>query len=309
MIVHQHIDSFRAVNPVVTIGTFDGVHRGHKLVIEQLNRFAHEAHGESVLFSFYPHPRLVLFPNESNLRLITTLNEKIALLEEAGVDHLVIYPFDKHFASLTYVEFIEQILLSKLKMHTLVVGHDHKLGRNREGTFENIKLYSEGKGFGVKRIDSYTFEGNGVSSSKIRAALSEGNLRVANQYLGYNFSIRGKVTQGNKLGRSLGFPTANIVADDVHKLIPKTGVYAITARVNQTLYKGMLNIGFRPTVSTNADHRTIEAHLLNFKDDIYNQNILISLHARVRDEKKFSSVEQLKQQLEKDEQVVRSILK
>lgn len=304
MIIHHNIDNFSAVNPVVTIGTFDGVHRGHHKVLEQLNTIAKKSNGESVIFTFYPHPRITLSNNHSDLRLITTLEEKAAQLEKAGIDHLVVFPFTREFASLHYDEFIKNILIDKMKMHTLVVGYDHRLGRNREGTFENITALSEKLNFDVVQTETIDVDGINISSSKIRHALQEGDIKKANQFLGYTFSINGIVAEGNRVGRGIGYPTANIEALDPYKLIPAEGVYAITIDVNGKIYKAMLNIGFRPTIEQNADHRTIEAHIFNFAQDIYKQEVTLHLYDRIRDEMKFDSLEQLKNQLNNDKKTV-----
>lgn len=309
MIIHHNIESFKAINPVVTIGTFDGVHLGHREVIAQLKRIAREIEGESVIFTFYPHPRLVVNPEQSNLRLLTTLDEKIEQFERSGIDHLVVYPFTKAFADLSYRDFINNILIEKMGLHTLVVGHDHHLGKNREGTFENIVAMSVSHGFEVKKIEAFMADNINISSSKIRKALQNGEIEKANQYLGYHFSLNGKVTTGKRLGRQIGFPTANIEALDLHKLIPSEGVYAVMATVNGVRYKAMLNIGYRPTVDANADHRTIEAHLIDFEGDIYQNEITLQFYCRVRNEQRFSSIETLKEQLISDRETILKILK
>lgn len=308
MIIHHNIENFKAVKPVVTIGTFDGVHLGHREVIAQLKRIAQENGGESVIFTFYPHPRLVVTPDKSNLRLLTTLDEKIEQFERSGIDHLVVYPFTKAFADLSYREFINNILIEKMGLHTLVVGHDHHLGKNREGTFENIVAMSASHGFEVKKIEAFMADNINISSSKIRKALQNGEIEKANQYLGYRFSLSGKVTTGKRLGRQIGFPTANIEAPDQHKLIPAEGVYAVMATVKGIRYKAMLNIGYRPTVDANADHRTTEAHLIDFEGDIYQSEITLQFYHRVRDEQRFSSIETLKEQLISDRETILKIL-
>lgn len=308
LIIHHNIENFQGKNPVVTIGTFDGVHLGHRKVIDQLNQIAATVEGESVLFTFYPHPRLILFENEKNLRLITTLDEKIEQLKRAGVDHLVVYPFTKEFASLTYKEFIIDLLIGKMNLNTLVVGHDHRLGKNREGSYENIVKLSEKHHFGVEKIDTFLIDEIGISSSKIRKALQEGDVERARKFLGYTFSIHGTVTEGNQLGRSIGFPTANIEATDQHKLIPAQGVYGITLLLDGKEHKAMLNIGSRPTVNTNADNRTIEAHIFDFNQDIYKKEVSIFFHFRVRDEKRFASIEALKKQLINDQMIIKQQL-
>lgn len=308
MIVHHSLDHFKATNPVITIGTFDGVHLGHRKVIDQLNQIADKIGGESVLFTFYPHPRLVVSKGESNLRLITTLEEKTLQMERAGVDHMVVYPFNEAFAALSYQEFIQQILIEQMGMHTLVVGHDHRLGRNREGTYDKIVELSNQLHFDVQKIDALLIDEVDISSSKIRNALQEGKIDKVNNYLGYHFTIHGTVAVGNQIGRGIGFPTANIEASDPYKIIPAEGVYAVTAEVNGKTHKAMLNIGHRPTVNANADQRTIEAHLFDFNEDIYRKEVTLKFYHRIRDERKFGSLEELKAQLKIDQEQVLSLL-
>jgi riboflavin kinase/FMN adenylyltransferase len=308
LIVHQGIDGFIAKNPVITIGTFDGVHLGHRKVIDQLNSIAQAINGESVLFTFYPHPRLVISPDNSNLRLITTLDEKTRRLEKAGIDHMMVYPFTKEFAALSYEEFIEEVLIKKMGMKILVVGHDHRLGKNREGSFENIIELSKKLNFEVRKIEALLIDAVDISSSIIRNALQKGEVDKVKKYLGYAFTINGKVATGNQIGRKISFPTANIETTDPHKIIPAEGVYAITLAVNDKIYRAMLNIGIRPTIDTNADHRTIEAHIFDFNEDIYGQEVTICFHHRIRDEKKFDGLNDLKTQLKQDQINVIKIL-
>jgi riboflavin kinase/FMN adenylyltransferase len=308
MLIHNDINLFKAKNPVITIGTFDGVHRGHKKVIDKLNDIAASVDGESVIFTFYPHPRLVVSAHESNLRLLTTFVEKSHQLELAGIDHLVVFPFTIDFAELTYDKFITEILIKKLNLHTLVIGHDHRLGKNREGTFNNIITLSKKHSFNVEKIETFLIDGIDISSSKIRTALQKGEVEKASHYLGYDYQLAGTVTDGNQIGRNIGFPTANIIATDHSKLIPAEGVYAVTVDVDGKQYKGMLNIGFRPTIDINADHRTIEVNIFDFEGDIYQKEITISFKKRIRDEKKFNSIEELRLQLITDQKCVEELL-
>lgn len=308
MFIHNDINLFKAENPVITIGTFDGVHQGHKKVIGKLNEIAASVNGESVIFTFYPHPRLVVSAHESNLRLLTTFTEKTQQLELAGIDHLVVYPFTIDFAELTYEKFITEILIKKLNLHTLVIGHDHRLGKNREGTFDNVIALSKKLHFNVEKIDTFLINGTDISSSKIRTALQKGEIEKANQYLGYNYQLSGNVTSGNQIGRNIGFPTANIITTDPSKLVPAEGVYAVKVNVDGKEYNGMLNIGFRPTIAINADHRTIEVHLFHFEEDIYQKEIIITFRKRIRDEQKFDSIEELRQQLINDQKTAEEIL-
>jgi len=301
MLIHNDINLFKAKNPVITIGTFDGVHQGHKKVIGKLNEIAASVDGESVIFTFYPHPRLVVSAHETNLRLLTTFNEKAHQLELAGIDHLVVYPFTIDFAEMTYDRFITEILVKKLGLHTLVIGHDHRLGKNREGTFENVISVSKKLHFNVEKIETFLINGIDISSSKIRTALQKGDIEKANEFLGYPYEVTGSVTTGNQIGRDLGFPTANIITADHSKLIPAEGVYAVMVNVEGKLYKGMLNIGYRPTIDINADHRTIEVHIFNFEGDIYQKEITLIFKKRLRDEQKFGSLEELREQLKADQ--------
>jgi len=306
--IHNDIDFFNAVNPVITIGTFDGVHLGHRKVIDQLNEIANSVGGESVVFTFYPHPRLVVSANESNLRLLTTFSEKANQLELAGVDHLVVYPFTIDFAEISYDIFIREILIKKLHLHTLVLGHDHRLGKNREGTFNNIISLSKRLSFDVQKIETFIINNVDISSSKIRTSLQKGEIEKANQFLGYNYSLQGLVIEGNRLGRDLGFPTANLIAGDHYKLIPAEGVYAVSILYAGEIYKGMLNIGYRPTLQMNADHRTIEVHIFDFNHDIYKKEITVFFHHRVRDEQKFGSIDELRNQLIIDKENIKRLL-
>lgn len=305
--IHNNIDHFNSKGTVITIGTFDGVHLGHQKVIEQINSIAQNMQAESLLFSFSQHPRLVVSSDHS-IRFITTVEEKIERLKQTNIEHLVVYPFSLEFASLSYIQFIDNILINRLNMKALVIGHDHRLGKNREGNFENLLQLSAEKGFSLHRIEPFLLNDTRISSSKIRHALQEGNIKKANLFLGYQFMLTGKVISGNQLGRKIGFPTANLVADNVHKLVPATGVYAVYALVNGNRFKGMLNIGYRPTISQQADHRTIEVHIFDFDEDIYDQVITLLFVARIRDEFKFETIHVLKNQLEKDKIVALQLL-
>jgi riboflavin kinase / FMN adenylyltransferase len=306
--IYYNIENFNVPKSIVTIGTFDGVHLGHRKVIDKINTIARERGGESTIFTFYPHPRIVVANDSGNLRLLSTLEEKQCLLEATGVDNLVIYPFTPQFASLTYNQFIRNILVGKMNMDTLVVGYDHHLGKNREGNFENISKLSVELGFHVQLIDAFIQDDIDISSSKIRVALQEGDVLLANKYLGYPYPLTGRVIEGNQIGRNIGFPTANILSNDAHKLIPAEGVYAVKVTVNGVVYNGMLNIGFRPTINRNADKRTIEAHIFDFNADIYQSEISLVFIDRLREERKFSSIDELKLQLEKDKQDALKIL-
>lgn len=308
MKIYTDLKDFSALNPVVTIGTFDGVHLGHRKVIRRLQELAHRVKGETVIFTFYPHPRLVLNKEDNGLRLINTLEEKKVLLEAAGIDHLVIYPFTKEFSKLSYVEFVEQILVKQLGMKYLVVGYDHRFGHKREGKYEDLKVFADQLNFKIERQDALNMDAINISSTKIRKAIAEGDIKTANKYLGYRFFIKGDVVDGKKLGHKIGFPTANIDPQESYKLVPKDGVYAVKVDVDDKRYLGMLNIGVRPTVNNQLDNRSIEVHILDFEQDIYYKNITIHFYQRIRNEQFFASIDELKAQLKKDKEAVVDLL-
>lgn len=307
MEIYQDIDGFHVQNPVVTIGSFDGVHLGHLEIIRRLHAIALRNQGESVVFTFYPHPRLVLFPEEKNLRLLTTLDEKKELLEKAGVQHLIVYPFTEAFSRLNYAEFVRDILIGKLRIKTLVVGYDHKFGKNREGSFELLQELSSIHHFTVEKLDVLLIDNINISSTRIRNALQKGEVEQANRYLGYRFRLHGTVIEGEKLGRRIQFPTANIQASDPHKIIPAYGVYAVYVSFEGKRYPGMMNIGTRPTV-TNADNRSIEVHLIGFEGDLYRKSLEMEFVQKIREEQKFRSIEELKSQLTRDRETVLALL-
>jgi len=292
---------------VVTIGTFDGVHLGHREVIAELRRISLETGGESVVFTFFPHPRMVVTPNEDTIRLLSTIEEKGILLEELQLDHLVIYPFTKEFASLSYADFVKNILVNQMHICKLVTGYDHKFGHERRGDFHALNLLGAEHGFEVEQLNPLLVENVAVSSTKIRQALESGDIQRANHFLGYSYLLKGKVIEGRRLGRELGFPTANISPNDTHKLIPTDGVYAVFVHLDGVRYQGMLNVGTRPTVNSNVDHRSIEVHIFDFGLDIYHSDIAISFVERIRDEVKFENLDQLKAQLVKDKSRTLSI--
>lgn len=308
MKIYHDIHDFKVKKPILTIGSFDGVHLGHVKIIERLRDLARQRGGESVIFTFYPHPRQILAPEEDNLRLLTTLSEKGRLFAKAGIDHLIIYPFTKEFSEMSYTDFVREILVNKLHIKTLVVGYDHKFGKNREGSFSMLQNLSLAFNFELEKLDVLLIDDTNVSSTKIRNALEEGNVSLANSYLGYPYTLHGKVVEGKQLGRKIQFPTANIAASDPHKLIPGFGVYAVYANVDENRYKGMLNIGVRPTVDRNADHRSIEVHLLDFSGDLYHREIELEFIQKIREEKKFASIDELRLQLEEDKQFVSDFL-
>jgi len=306
--IYTDIGNFKAHRPVITIGTFDGVHRGHQKVIARLKEIARSHGGESVIFTFYPHPRLVTAPGESNLRLLTTLEEKKVLFARFGIDHLIVFPFTKAFSQLTYAKFVEEVLVKQLHTNCLVVGYDHRFGKNREGGFEYLQNCADKFGFEIEKLDVLLIDEAYVSSTRIREALEEGDVATANKFLGYRFTLHGTVVEGQRVGRKLGFPTANIEASDPHKLIPGYGVYAVEVLISGKKYQGMLNIGSRPTFNKNADSRSIEVHIFDFSDDLYNKEITLVFAGKIRDEQKFSGVEALTEQLNKDKVAALNIL-
>lgn len=299
MKVYTNIDDFIGIkNPIVTTGTFDGVHVGHQKIIARLKALAKEVDGETVLLTFYPHPRMVLFPEDNELQLINTQAEKIERLEQYGIDHLIIYPFTKEFSRLSSVEFVRNILVNTIKTKRLVIGYNHHFGRNREGSFEHLKEYGPLYGFDVEEIPAKDIDSIEISSTKIRTALLAGDVTTANTYLGHEFSICGKVVGGKQLGRTIGYPTANIQLQDKYKIIPADGVYAVKVRHNGQLYGGMLNIGNNPTIEGKG--RSIEVNIFNFNLDIYNQDATIYFIERLRDEVKFNGLDELTKQLALD---------
>lgn len=300
MKVYRGIEQFERVeNAVVTTGTFDGVHVGHKQIIGRLKEIAAKQRGETVLLTFHPHPRLVLYPDDNELRLINTMDEKIALLEKAGIDHLIIHPFTKEFSRLSSIEFVRDILVNKIGTSRLVIGYNHHFGRNREGSFEHLMEYGPVYGFEVEEISAHDVDQVNVSSTKIREALQQGDVATASRYLDYSYSLTGEVVHGDKVGRSIGYPTANLSVPESFKLIPADGVYAVRVNVAGEFYKGMLNIGHRPTLSE-AQKKTIEVHLIQFEGDLYGQQLTVELKARLRGEKKFENMESLQKQLDID---------
>lgn len=304
---HQHLSFPRPQVPVVTTGTFDGVHLGHKTIIDRLIQSAKAMQGESVVVSFDPHPRQVLYPNDSSLKLLQTTEEKAARLEALGVDHLLILKFDKAFSEMRSDAFIRQVLVDAIGTRKLVVGYDHHFGKNREGSFENLRQQGLIHGFEVEEIPAHDIDQVAVSSTLIRKALTLGDVHQAANYLGYPYRLSGEVVTGNQLGRTLGFPTANLRIFSPLKLIPAAGVYAVKASDGVKMHNGMLNIGYRPTL-THDTELSVEVHLLGFAGDLYGKQIDVHFVQRIRDEKRFSGKDELVAQLQSDRDLVTSIL-
>jgi len=305
--IHQGLENFPNIkNAIVTSGTFDGVHLGHLKILRRLKEITEACNGESVLITFWPHPRLVLQP-DYNLKLLTDFDEKVRLLEKFGIDHLVVIPFTKAFSKLSSEAFVEEILIKKINTKKLVIGFNHHFGRNREGSFEYLMQHADKYGFDIEEIERQDVAQIGVSSTKIRKALKRGEVDVAAKLLGRNHSLTGKVIHGNKNGKKIGFATANIVINDPYKLVPVDGVYAVKVLYDGEEFDGMLNIGHRPTIKDN--NKTIEVHIFDFTKDIYEEELKIAFVKRIRDEMKFVGLGALKQQLKKDKKEVLEILK
>ena len=291
---------------IVTIGTFDGVHIGHQEIIEKIIEDAKNSDCESLILTFFPHPRMVL-AHESGVKLLNTINEKIELLQKIGLSDLIIHPFDETFSQLSAEEFVADILVEKLKIKKIILGHDHRFGKNRSASIEDLIIFGKKYNFEVEQISAQKIDQVAISSTKIRTALLEGNITLANQYLGYQYFFSGKVVKGKQLGRTIGFPTANIQIDEEYKLIPKNGVYIVKSTISDKTYFGMMNIGTRPTVD--GKNLTIEVYFFDFEKDIYDTSITVSILDRIRDEKKFDSFDDLKKQIEKDKETSISYIK
>ncbi len=298
--------SLTITHPVVTIGNFDGVHVGHQKIIHRLNQEAKKNGGESVLFTFHPHPRLVLNPGDTSLKLLQTQVEKTKKLKEFGLQNLIVYPFSKEFSQLNAQEFVRDILVEKIGVKTLVIGYDHHFGKNREGGLDFLRSVSEKYGFDVIEISAQEINDINVSSTKIRLAIDAGEVDLAKDYLSDYFEINGTVIEGEQIGRELGFPTANLDLKNPNKLIPKNGVYAVDVTLaTGEMINGMMNIGSRPTIDVERKLQ-LEVHLLDFQGDLYGTELTVRFHTFVREEIAFDSKEELIQQIKKDGETVRN---
>ena len=282
---------------ILTLGTFDGVHIGHKKILERITQNTENGKYESLVLTFFPHPRMVL-QEKSEIKLLNTIAEKSKLLEETGIENLVIHPFNESFSRLTAEEFVHSILVDQFHIQKIIIGHDHRFGRNRTANIDDLIAFGTEYGFEVEQISAQEIQDVSVSSTKIRRALDEGNIALANDYLGYAYFLSGEVIKGKQLGRTIGFPTANIHIEEDYKKIPKNGVYIVKTIINEKEVFGMMNIGFNPTV--NGDKKTIEVHLFEFDADIYGQKLEISLLEYIREEQKFGSLDLLTEQLNLD---------
>lgn len=284
---------------ILTIGTFDGVHIGHNKILKRLIQDSKKNNLSSLVMTFFPHPRMIL--NKSHeIKMIDTIDEKINLLEKTGLDNLIIHPFDNNFSKIRAKEFVEEILVKKLKIKEIIIGYDHKFGKDREASVEDLKKFGKDYMFTVKEIPAQEIDSIAISSTKIRNAILNGEIEKCNKFLGRNFILTGKVVYGDGLGKKIDFPTANIEIKETYKIIPKNGVYLVKTKINSKTYFGMMNIGIRPTVG--GTNKSLEIHFFNFKDNIYGKNVSIEIIKKIRDEEKFSSIDQLKIQLKKDEQ-------
>jgi riboflavin kinase / FMN adenylyltransferase len=301
MKVYRDINSLPVfTNAVITTGSFDGVHTGHVQIIEQLIKEAEKINGTPVLITFYPHPKQVVQMKEKALYILNTPEEKYELLQIKGIENIVVVPFDKDFSQLSAQEYISNFLVEKFHPAIIVVGYDHRFGNNREGNFDLLKSKEAEYNFEVKEIPEHVLTDITISSTKIRAAMLEGDIEKAASYLGYHYYFSGTVIQGNKLGRTIGYPTANLQIQDEHKLVPANGVYAVDAQLGSRNFKGMMNIGIRPTVD--GTKRVIEVNVFNFDEDIYGQTLKVTLKKNLRLEVKFAGLEELKAQLAKDKE-------
>lgn len=301
-------EHFTLNRPVATIGIFDGVHMGHRFILDHLKAQAKAHGGESVVVTLWPHPRIVLSQDLQEFKLLHTRQEKINELEHYGIDHLVIVPFNKEIASLTACGFVQEYLVDRLGIEVLLVGYDNRFGKDRKGDPEGLQRCAEKNRYRIEKLPEYVSDIGAVSSSNIREAILKGDLERAGKMLGYDYYLSGSIVEGNHIGRKIGFPTANIHPLDPNKLIPMNGVYAIRARLRGKMYNGMLNIGFRPTLDSAMAVKTIEAHLFDISGDFYDEEIIIHFVLRVRDEMKFSGLEALKLQLQKDKAIIQALL-
>lgn len=327
MKVYKHIDEFQKLeNAVVTIGTFDGVHFGHSKIISRLTEVARQTGGESVILTFFPHPRMILHPEDANLKLINTIDEKAELLERLGVDHLIITPFTRDFSNLSAETYIQQILVDKIGTKKIIIGYDHRFGKDRQGNIEALQLYSKEYQYSVEEIPEQDIHEVKVSSTQIRESLSTGDVETAEDFLGYPFFLTGKVIKGDRLGRQMGFPTANLLIPETYKLIPSDGIYAVHVELLSkslplpadqplvpvmhhpvsTTYKGMAYIGNRPTI--NGMTRNIEVNIFDFDKEIYREFVRLHFVNFVREDMRFNNLDELKQQIEKDKQAVLKLL-
>lgn len=314
MKTYQHIDEFTPLpNAIVTIGTFDGVHLGHRKIIGKLMELARKTGRETVILSFFPHPRMILHPEDQGLKLITTMEEKALLLADLGIDHLIITPFSRDFSNLSVEEYIREILVNKIGTKKIIIGYDHRFGKDRQGGLKELQYFTAVYDFEVEEIPEQDVNSVAVSSTEIRTALLKGDITTANSFLGYPFFITGRVIRGDQIGRQLGYPTANLYIEENYKLIPGDGIYAVEVRLSPTesedqslhqTFKGMAYIGHRPTI--NGMSRNMEVNIFDFNQDIYNQVLTLRFFQFIREDIKFNGLEELRLQLYKDKEAVKT---
>jgi riboflavin kinase / FMN adenylyltransferase len=297
--IYYNYREYSVSKPVITIGAFDGVHKGHVEILKRVNAIANKVGGESVVLTFWPHPRMVL-KQDNEIKLINSLKEKEKFLEQNGIQHLVILSFTEEFSHLSSADFVKKILVDALNVKYLVVGYNHHFGHDREGNFDSIQQFAVKYQFSVEKLDAQLVENEKVSSTLIRKALSNGDMESATKYLGYSYQLSGPIIGGKKIGSDIGFPTANLKVEPEYKIIPCPGVYAALAEVDRNVYSAMVNIGFNPTIESNPHNLSIEAHIIDFSGDIYGKEITLYFKKRIREEIKFSGLEELKKQLGKD---------
>ena len=322
MRIYRHLEDFIPLdNAVVTIGTFDGVHVGHQKILSTLRESARASKGETVLLTFFPHPRLILHPEDDSLRIISDIDEKVQRLADAGIDHLIITPFTRDFSNLSAEEYIREVLVGKIGTKKIVIGYDHRFGKDRSGSLKDLLDYADIYGYSVEQIPEQDINDVAVSSTKIREALIKGDIDTANTYLGYPFQLTGKVIRGDQLGRRIGYPTANLQVQESHKLIPAYGIYAVEAAIiqptdiktgphvahpNERVVYGMGYIGTRPTID--GVNRSIEVHLLDFNSDIYGETLRVKFLHFVRHDQWFENMEDMVKQMAVDKAQVKGLL-
>ncbi|SHF89305.1 riboflavin kinase / FMN adenylyltransferase [Flavobacterium fluvii] len=300
MKIFHSINDFESTKKtILTLGTFDGVHIGHKKILERVTQNTENGKYESLVLTFFPHPRMVLH-GQSEVKLLNTIDEKIDLLEKIGIQNLVIHPFDETFSKLSAEEFVKTVLVDRFHINKIIIGHDHRFGRNRTADINDLIAFGKQHDFEVEQISAQEIDAVSISSTKVRNALTKGNMALANDYLGYDYFLTGTIAKGKQLGRTIGFPTANFKIEENYKLIPRNGVYVVKSIIDQKTVYGMMNIGYNPTVA--GENLSIEVHYFDFDQDIYNQKIAVSILERLRPEQKFGSVDLLKEQLKKDKQ-------
>lgn len=306
MNIFNKIQDFKSDSPTtVTLGTFDGVHLGHKKIIERLTQHSPDKH-QSLVLTFFPHPRMVL-QEKSDIKLLNTIEEKAELLEKAGLQNLIIHPFDQSFSQLSAEEFVKEILVNQFNVGKIIIGHDHRFGKNRSADIHDLIAFGQKYHFDVEQISAQEIDEVSISSTKIRNALQDGNIHLANEYLGYNYFLTGIIVKGKQLGRTIGFSTANLKIEEDYKLIPQNGVYVVKSFINEKEVFGMMNIGTNPTVG--GQTQTIETNFLDFSDNLYDKKLKIELLHRIRSEEKFASLEALKEQISKDKIATQEYIK